>query len=81
MERVAFAVHDDGVARVVAPGVADAVVDPVPQLVGRLPFALITPLGTHHHNARHVIAVLPLRTSPCDKVKSLGAFATGTLAT
>src|SRR5690606_33244684 len=46
-------VHDQGVSGVIAAGVADAEVDAVPQLVGRLALAFVPPLGTDHDNAWH----------------------------
>ena len=60
VQRVPLAVDHDGVTGVVAPGVADAVVDPIAELVGCLALALVAPLGAYHHNARHLIAVLPV---------------------
>ena len=76
VQGVALAVDDHGVAGVVAAGVADAEVDPVTELVGGLALALVAPLGSYHHNARHVIAALYSR------VKSLAhrKVAAGTLA-
>ena len=75
VQRIPLAAHHDGVAGVVTPGVADAVVDPVAQLVGGLALALVAPLRSHHHNARHVVAALR------KKSEAPGAFAAGTLAT
>ena len=59
VQRVLLAVHDQGVAGVVPAGVADGVVDPVTELVGRLPLALVAPLRADDHDSRHVAA--PLR--------------------
>src|SRR5437762_54797 len=48
-----FTVDHDRVAGVVAAGVADAEVDGRAEKVGRLPLALVTPLGSEHHDRGH----------------------------
>jgi hypothetical protein len=78
VEGIAFTVHHDRVAGVVAAGVPDAVVDSIPKLIGRLTFAFVAPLGAHHHNRRHVIAVL-LALRPERKTEAPGHSPRGLL--
>ena len=48
-----LATHHDGVAGVVATGVAHHQIDVLTQRVDRLALALVTPLGSQHDDARH----------------------------
>ncbi len=55
VEGVLLAGDHQGVAGVVAAGVAHRVVDAVTQLVGRLALALVAPLRTDDHDSRHCL--------------------------
>ncbi len=79
VQRVPLTVDDDRMAGVVATRVTDAVVDPLAELIGGLALAFVAPLRTYHHNARHVIAALLLRTSPYGKSEAPGHLPQGLL--
>ena len=61
VQGVLLAVHHDRVAGVVAALVADHVVDGLTELVGRLAFAFVAPLGTDDHDCGHVRTLSRLR--------------------